>query len=256
MIFVALPAYNEGDGVATLLSEIAWTAKEFLPGLQFTVVVVDDGSTDNTAEAARQALARLESEGHHQVTGVLISHPVNKGLAEAVKTGLFYCADKVGPRDVILTMDSDNSHTPGLMPHMVRRIYEGNDVVIASRFRPEARVIGLSLSRQVLSAGASLLLRVLFPIPGVRDYTCGYRAYRGELIRQVLAENPNFISESGFTVMVDILLKLRRHPGVVLMTEVPLLLRYDQKLSTSKMNVRRTVRQTLSLIRRRLLGLP
>lgn len=256
MIFVALPAYNEGDGVATLLRDISCTAREFLPGLDFTVVVVDDGSTDNTAASARAAFAELEADTDSRVSYLLISHPHNKGLAEAVKTGLFYCVDKVGPRDVILTMDSDNSHTPGLMPHMVRRIYEGNDVVIASRFQPGARVIGLSLFRQVLSAGASVLLRTLFPIPGVRDYTCGYRAYRGELIRKVLKENPHFISETGFTVMVDLLLKLRKQKGVVLMTEVPLLLRYDQKLSTSKMNVGRTVRQTLSLVRRRLLGQP
>lgn len=256
MIFVALPAYNEGEGIATLLREISHTAKEFLPGLEFTVVVVDDGSTDNTAESARAAFAELEAEGYARVSFLLISHPQNKGLAEAVKTGLFYCADKGGPRDVILTMDSDNSHTPGLIPHMVRRIYEGNDVVIASRFQPGARVIGLSVTRQMLSAGASVLLRTLFPIQGVRDYTCGFRAYRAELIRKVLAENPHFISETGFTVMVDVLLKLRKQKGVVLMTEVPLLLRYDQKLSSSKMNVGRTVRQTLSLIWRRLLGKP
>jgi dolichol-phosphate mannosyltransferase len=256
MIFVALPAYNEGEGIASLLQEIACTAREFLPGLDFTVVVVDDGSTDNTAPSARAEFARLKSDSTCKVDFVLLDHPTNRGLAEAVKTGLFYCADKVGPRDVILTMDSDNSHTPGLIPHMVRLIYEGYDVIIASRFRPGARVVGVSLFRRVLSAGASLLLRVLFPIPGVRDYTCGYRAYRGELVRKVMTESPTFISESGFTVMVDVLLKLRAEKTAVLMSEVPLLLRYDQKLSTSKMNVGRTVRQTLSLIWRRLVGLP
>lgn len=256
MIFVALPAYNEGEGIATLLRDITRTAREFMPGLDLTVVVVDDGSSDNTAEAAEAEFGRLEAEGQGRVRFLLLRHPQNKGLAEAVKTGLFYCVDKVGPHDAILTMDADNSHTPGLIPHMIRQIYEGYDVVIASRFRPGARVIGLSLYRQVLSAGASVLLRVLFPIPGVRDYTCGFRAYRGELIGKVMSENPNFISETGFTVMVDLLLKLRKEKGVVLMSEVPLLLRYDQKLSSSKMNVGRTVRQTLSLVRRRLLGLP
>jgi dolichol-phosphate mannosyltransferase len=256
MIFIALPAYNEGDGIAKLLRDITYTAKEFLPGLDFTIVVVDDGSSDNTAACARAEFASLEAEGYAQVTYLLIQHPENRGLAEAVKTGLFYCVDKVRDRDVILTMDSDNSHTPGLIPHLVRLIYEGNDVIIASRYRPGARVIGLSLHRQLLSVGASLLFQALFPIPGVRDYTCGYRAYRGELLAKVMAENPTFISESGFTVMVDILLKLRKSDSTILMAEAPLLLRYDQKLSTSKMNVGLTIRQTLNLIWRRLTGRP
>lgn len=256
MIFVALPAFNEGEGIATLLQDISRTAGEFLPGLDMTVVVVDDGSSDNTAEAAEAEFVRLRQQGDGRVSFVLLRHPQNRGLAEAVKTGLFYCADRVGPHDAILTMDADNSHTPGLIPQMIRQIYEGYDVVIASRFRSGARVVGLSLYRRVLSAGASLLLRALFPTPGVRDYTCGFRAYRGALIRKVFADNPHFISETGFTVMVDLLLKLRTQRGVLLMTEVPLLLRYDMKLSTSKMNVPRTVTQTLNLVARRLLGKP
>lgn len=255
MIFVTLPAYNEGDGIAVLLRNIDATAEEFLPGLKFTVVVVDDGSTDSTAQATQAEIERLQQADDDRISVVMIQHEVNRGLAEAVKTGLLYCADKVGPRDVILTMDSDNSHTPGLIPHLVRLVYEGYDVVIASRFRPGARVLGLSLHRRFLSVAASLVLRTLFPIPGVRDYTCGYRAYRGLLVADVMRKNESFISESGFTVMVDILLKLRREP-TILMTEVPLLLRYDYKVSTSKMNVPKTIRQTLNLIARRLAGQP
>lgn len=255
MIFVTLPAYNEGDGIAVLLRNIAATAGEFLPGLKFTIVVVDDGSTDSTAQATQAEIERLQQAGDDRISVVMIQHEVNRGLAEAVKTGLLYCADKIGPRDVILTMDSDNSHTPGLIPHLVRLVYEGYDVVIASRFRPGARVLGLSLHRRFLSVAASLVLRTLFPIPGVRDYTCGYRAYRGLLVADVMKKNESFISESGFTVMVDILLKLRREP-TILMTEVPLLLRYDYKVSTSKMNVAKTIRQTLNLIARRLAGQP
>ena len=55
--------------------------------------------------------------------------------------------------------------------------------MIASRYR-RRRVVGASLHRRVLSWGASLLLRAVFPIRGVRDYTCGYRAYRAPVLRQ------------------------------------------------------------------------
>ena len=115
-------------------------------------------------------------------------------------------------------------------------------------------MIGLSLQRRLLSALASVVFRVLFPIPGVKDYTCGYRAYRAGLLQRVMVNNEDFISESGFSAMVDILLKLRRAYPDLLAREVPLLLRYDKKLSASKMNVKKTIRQTLSLIWRRRFG--
>ena len=190
------------------------------------------------------------------VTITLLRLERNQGLAEAIKTGLTHCAARSEARDIILTMDADNSHTPGLIPSMVRLIQEGHDVVIASRYQRGARVIGLSPTRRLLSWGASLLLRTLFPIPCVRDYTCGFRAYRATLLRKVLDSNPHFISEKGFTVMVDILLKLRKLRPAVVMTELPILLRYDKKLGASKMNVSQTMADTLGLTVRRLLGRP
>ena len=73
-------------------------------------------------------------------------------------------------------------------------------------------------------------------------------------MRQALNEyGEHFITEQGFSCMVDVLLKLRRYDPIV--REVPMILRYDQKTSSSKMNVIKTVLQTLSLLFRRRLGL-
>jgi len=267
VIFVVLPAFNEESNIELLLKEICHSMAESAPHRDVTIVVVDDGSTDQTPHlvarfeddlaAARTAPGEADpGSGVSRVTVTLLRLERNQGLAEAVKTGLNHCAGRSEARDIILTMDADNSHTPGLIPSMVRLIQEGRDVVIASRYQPGARVIGLSRSRQFLSWGASVLLRVLFPIPSVRDYTCGFRAYRATLIQRVLASNPHFISERGFTVMVDILLKLRTIRPEVMMTELPILLRYDRKIGASKMNVPRTIFDTLGLIWRRLRGRP
>ena len=91
--------------------------------------------------------------------------------------------------------------------------------------------------------------------PGARDYTCGYRCYRISLLRWGQARyGKAFLNQPGFAVMVDLLLKLRRRARRI--DEVPLVLRYDRKLSTSKMKVLQTAGTTLLLMGRRFKGDP
>ena len=127
--------------------------------------------------------------------------------------------------------------------------------MIASRFQPGAEVVGVPASRKLYSDRASAgCSRSLFPIRGVRDYTCGYRAYRADALRQATDKyGDELITETGFSCMADVLLKLRRLP--LTMSEVPLELRYDRRGAGSKMRVLRTIRQTLLLIFRRRLGI-
>lgn len=243
MIVVVLPAYNEASCIGALLNMFHEAIIE--EGRQCRLIVVNDGSSDNTADVVSSYMDRIELE--------LVDHPVNMGLAEAIKTGLFRAVESCSDKDIVVTMDADNSHLPGLLFRMVRLIREGNEVVIASRYQKGAKIRGLSLFRRSLSYGAAMLFRFILPMGGVRDYTCGYRAYKASLLRKAFAEyGSSFISEPGFSCMVDILIKLRKFDPIVV--EVPLILRYDQKLSSSKMNVGRTVRQTLSLLIRRRFG--
>jgi dolichol-phosphate mannosyltransferase len=183
-----------------------------------------------------------------------IDHDVNRGLGEAIRTGLLAAIEGAVDRDIIVTMDSDNTHTPGLIARMVRGIREGNDVVIASRFQPGAHVCGVPFYRRILSRIASRLFRLAFPTPGVRDFTSGYRAYRAGVVKRAFdTYGGGFVAESGFACMVDILLKLRRIDAIV--SEVPLVLRYDMKYGVSKMLVVRTTLDTLQLLVSRRLGL-
>ena len=207
-------------------------------GLEYRVVVVNDGSSDDTAAVVDQLKGRMP------VTR--IDHERNLGLGEAVRTGLLRAVGEAGERDIVITMDSDNTHTPGLIAGMVRGIREGNDVVIASRFRSGARIMGVPLYRRVLSRGGSWLFRILFPTRNVRDFTSGYRAYRAPLLKRAFeVYGSEFVAESGFSCMVDILLKLRALDAI--MVELPLVLRYDFKYGISKMMVIETVADTLRL---------
>jgi dolichol-phosphate mannosyltransferase len=237
MVIIALPAYNEERTLPLLLQSIGAAMEE--NQIEYRVVVVNDGSRDGTAAAADRAAAHMPVER--------IDHPTNRGLGATIRTGLIAALEGAAERDIIVTMDSDNTQTPGLIARMVRGIREGNDVVIASRFQPGARIKGVPFYRRVLSRGASVLLRVVFPTPNVRDFTCGFRAYRAGLLKQAFdAYGEEFVAQSGFSCMVDILLKLRRLDAI--MTEVPLVLRYDLKFGVSKMVVIRTIAETLRLV--------
>jgi dolichol-phosphate mannosyltransferase len=243
-VWVVLPAYNEEAALGQLLGRIDEALTE--ENLPYRIMVVDDGSTDGTADVARAASTSLP---------VMVErHAQNQGLGATIRDGILAVCRLAEDRDVLVTLDADNTHTPGLIARMVRMIREGHHVVIASRYRPGSRVRGVPFHRRLISRAASLLMMLLFPTRGVRDYTCGFRAYDVGPLNKIIKESgEGFFDQDGFQVMVDILLKIRREPEVIF-GEVPLILRYDQKQGESKMKIVRTARKTLQLILRHRFG--
>jgi dolichol-phosphate mannosyltransferase len=248
VIFVVLPAYNEAEALPRLLRRIASISRAHF-GHSLRIIVADDGSADGTPELAHQVAAA------ENLCLEVVSHAVNQGLGAAIKTGLTTALARSNDHDdVIVTMDADDTHLPGLIPRMVQMIEEGNDLVIASRFQPGARMLGIPRYRQLLSTGLSWLFRVVYPIPGARDYSCGYRAYRAGLLREAFARfGDTLFAERGFACMVDILIKLHLVGAIV--NEVPMILRYDRKPGATKMPVKKTIVQTFRLLGRRRLGI-
>ncbi|MBI5357197.1 glycosyltransferase [Candidatus Collierbacteria bacterium] len=242
MIHIVLPAFNEAESLKVLLPDLARTLNS--ERLAHKAYVVDDGSSDKTSKVVKNFSGRFP-----QIK--LIVHKTNKGLAEAINTGFKEALKWSRSGDILITMDADNTHLPGLIVRMARLINEGNDIVISSRFVSGSRVRGVPLSRRLLSLSAGMILKILFPISGVKDYTCGFRAYRVDLIKKgIEIYKDKFISEKGFSCMVDILLKLRRLDPIC--AEVPMILRYDLKKGKSKMDVGKTIAETFKLIFRRL----
>jgi dolichol-phosphate mannosyltransferase len=238
-VIVTLPAYNEQESLPELLERIGEAFAD--TGTPYEIIVVDDGSSDDTA--------KIVSQLSFQMPIHLVQHTVNQGLGVTIRDGLREAVDRAGERDIIVTMDADNTHPPGLIERMVQMIHEGCDVVIASRFQPGARVVGVPFERHILSIGARVLFTTMYPTRGVRDYTSGYRAYRTSVMRQAFADyGDNLVSERGFSCMAELLLKLRRQG--VMFGEAPLRLRYDQKGGDSKMRVLRTIWLTLKLLGR------
>jgi dolichol-phosphate mannosyltransferase len=237
-VYLVLPAYNEEASLPALLQR-AKAALGSRQDLAYRVVVVNDGSTDRTLE-----VARTHAE---QMPLTIVDHGRNRGLGEAIRSGLTKAVALSRPGDVIVTMDADNTHPPDLIPLMMAKIQNGYELVVASRYVDGAQQVGLQAHRKLLSRGAGLLMKTLFPIPGVRDYSCGFRAYSAAILsRAVAVYGDAFVEEQGFSCFVDILLKLRRLN--VRACEVPLVLRYDFKEGASKMRIGRTIRRYIRLM--------
>lgn len=237
-IKLMLPSYNEELSLPSLLFKIENVKIDC--NLNLFVLIVNDGSEDSTLHVAERFANERDWVEIHDLQP-------NRGLAGVMREGLKEAIKDLADDDILITMDADDSHNPALIFRMITQIREGSDVVIASRYRYGSRIIGLSSFRKLLSAGAGSLFKILKPIKGVKDYTCGYRAYRVSLIRKCYEHyKDKFIMQQGFGCMAEILLKLRIFRPII--HEIPFILRYDQKRGESKMRLAKTVRQTLKLI--------
>jgi dolichol-phosphate mannosyltransferase len=234
-VMIVLPAYNEEESLPYLLERIKDLSEQLAyQHIRLTTLVVNDGSKDNTLQVAKDFNV-----------DVLDLQP-NRGLAGALRAGLKEAMSRLGKGDIIITLDADDSHTPFLIPRMINQIREGSDLVIASRFRDGSRTLGLKFQRKIYSLVAMLIYKILKPIKGVRDYTCGFRAYRVELLMKADQQyGDKFIEQQGFGCMAEVLLKLRAFKPVI--HEVPFILRYDLKRGESKMKVWKTIKSNLLL---------
>lgn len=239
-LYILLPVYNEGQSIYDLLAAYARLLPEL--GLEHQVLVIDDGSQDDSPywiDRAAREFSGLNLACHR--------HDPNQGLHGVLNTGLGLLADQLGHDDLLVTMDGDNTHNPFLIKEMLAKVEQGADVVLASRYCPGSRISGLSLGRIILSYVAGWLYRLRWRIPGVRDYTCLFRMYRGSMVLPRLQkQGPAYLRERGFTCSAE-LLRLVAAPGVVCV-EVPMILRYANKVGASNMRVLRTVLKTLRML--------
>jgi glycosyltransferase involved in cell wall biosynthesis len=166
-----MPAYNEARVIGNVISRIP----SEIDGMTVFPIVVDDGSKDGTADAARQSGA------------FVVRHLTNLGVGAATVTGL-RAAQKLNA-NVIVTMDSDGQHNPEEISSLVRCLLEGPfDVVIGSRIlSPE----GMPVSR----LGANLLLNAItFVVYGkvVSDSQSGFKAISSDALLRIKLNSPGY----------------------------------------------------------------
>lgn len=250
MLFVVLPAYNEEAGLKELLDDIEGSCHE----IPTRIIIVNDASTDQTLQVAEEYM-----RGFTNVE--VLSHLQNKGLGGALMTGFEHVFRLRGDLkrervelgqedrtvDVILTMDADNTHPADRIPLMLAEIYSGADLVVASRYAPGGEQHGLNVLRRTLSWGAGKVMRFVFPISGLRDYSCGYRAYRASTLERVYRNyGEKLIENRSFAAMVELLVKVVGFCKDV--REIPFALHYEKKMGKSKMRIMTTIFGYFTLI--------
>lgn len=224
MIWLILPAYNEEASLSSLLTKIA----EVLADRSYRIVVVDDGSRDRTPAILEEFRRTLPLD--------VVTHTINRGLGETERDGFEFIALRCASEDVIVRVEADDTHDPRYIFSLLDKLAAGFDVVNTSRFQPGGGQLGVDGYRAVVSRAANLFMQSVFGIPGTRDYSCGFRAYRAQIIQDAIAVFGNHFIQLrglGFTSTLEMIVKL--HLLGARFAEVPFVLRYDQKQGSSKM---------------------
>jgi len=167
LLSVIVPAYNEETNIPTLVERVA----KALSGIDYELIIVDDGSIDNTADVAKKF------EDKHPIR--VIRHERNKGKIEALKTGL-----QAARGEFIAFLDADMEYPPEALPTMLQKALQDHDLVVASRVdtRP--------LHRRIVSSGARFLAKLLFAkLRRYRDPTTEMILIRRELCSRYKMKN-------------------------------------------------------------------
>lgn len=165
-ISVVLPAKNEEGAIGNTISRIQQLK------LVDEIIVVNDGSSDNTMQIAEQAGATV------------ITHPYSKGNGAAIKTGA-----RAATGDVIIFMDADGQHDPNDIPKLLEKINHGYDLVVGARQKGSQASVGRGVANALYNNLATYMTE-----QKVEDLTSGFRAVRADKFREFLYLLPNGFS--------------------------------------------------------------
>jgi glycosyltransferase involved in cell wall biosynthesis len=186
VLSVVVPAYNEEETLADVIGKLLR-----VPSL-LEVVIVDDCSKDRTPEVCA-ALAQNDNRVRY------IRHPANLGKTEALKTGFSHTTGSI-----VIVQDADLEYDPEEIPDVIQPILDGQaDVVYGSRFlvRKAARV--LYFYHYVANKGLTCLSN-LFTNINLTDVETGYKAFRGDIIRNLP------ITSTGFGFEIEVTARVAR----------------------------------------------
>ena len=200
-VLVVLPTYNESQNIGTVLRRI----RAALPAA--TVLVVDDGSPDGTADQAEILGKELGSIEVMRRAG-------KSGLGSAYRAGFRWGLDH--GFDACIEMDADLSHEPEALPSLVAPLADGHELVIGSRYIPGGVIPNWAWHRRLLSRGGNLYASALLGL-GVSDATAGFRCYAAPLLERL---DLDAVRAEGYGFQIEMTYESRKAGASIL--EVPI----------------------------------
>ena len=171
-ISIILPAKNESGAIGTTVEKIHAHLAQMGQTAAVEVLVVNDGSTDDTAAVAQAAGA------------CVVHHPYSKGNGAAIKTGA-----RAAQGEVLVFMDADGQHDPADIPRLLDKLNQGHDMVVGARQKGSQASVGRGLANGLYNRLASWMTG-----HKVEDLTSGFRAVRADKFREFLYLLPNGFS--------------------------------------------------------------
>ena len=200
-VLVVLPTYNESENIDHVLRRV----RSAVPAA--TVLVVDDGSPDGTADIAEIAAKEL---GNIEV----LRRGGKSGLGSAYRAGFRWGLDR--GFDACIEMDADLSHEPEAIPSLVAPLADGHELVIGSRYIPGGVIPNWAWHRRLLSRGGNLYASSVLGL-GVADATAGFRAYASTLLRRL---DLDAVRAEGYGFQIEMTYEAKKAGASVL--EVPI----------------------------------
>jgi glycosyltransferase involved in cell wall biosynthesis len=180
---IVVPVFNERGTIGQILANI----EKALNGVAHEILLVDDGSTDGTAE-------QIFESSHESIRA--FQHLVNRGKGAALQTGFRACRG-----DIVVIQDADLEYDPRDIPRLIQPIMDGKaDVVFGSRFHGESQRVHLFYHRignAVLTFFSNLMTNL-----NLSDMECGYKAFRREVIESFEIKEARFGVEPEITAKV------------------------------------------------------
>jgi len=166
LTIITIPAYNEQNTIAAVIKDIDEVMKS--TKYDYKILVVDDGSKDQSASIAKNA-------------GVFVySHPKNYGLAETFKTEMQQALKL--DADIIVHIDADSQYLPKEIPKLIREVENGYDLVLGSRFK--GKIEHMPLTKRM---GNIAFSKVISKLTGMKISDCqtGFRAFTKKVAREI-----------------------------------------------------------------------
>ena len=200
-VLVVVPTYNEAENIDRVLRRVRGAMSEA------TVLVVDDGSPDGTADLAEllgKELGDIEVMRRHG----------KSGLGSAYRAGFRWGLDR--GFDAIVEMDADLSHEPEALPDLVGALSGGCELAVGSRYVPGGVIPNWAWHRRLLSRGGNVYASSLLGL-GVSDSTSGFRAYASTVLRRIELDR---IRADGYGFQIEMTYEAKRAGATVV--EVPI----------------------------------